>query len=630
MSGNYRALTRRYRPSTFDDIVSQEHVSSTLKNAIEKDRIAHAYMFCGPRGVGKTTMARVLARTINQVDAAVDGEALGNTLNIIEIDAASNNKVEDVHRIRESVRIPPQNGRFKVYIIDEVHMLSKSAFNALLKTLEEPPPHAIFIFATTEPHKVLPTILSRVQRFDFRRIKVEEIVAHLKNIAKEETIEIDEESLHVIAKKADGALRDALGLLDQAIAFCGDTIAHQDLLNALNVVGTDRLFEFTQAIISKDSRTGMQLFDALLQEGHDMQEFLVSLTEHFRNMYMAIDGENLNLIEASEETRKRYSEVTRAFSSQDILRFLHIVSDAQAKIKEAHQPRILCEITLLKLIKMERVSGLETLLKEIDLLKKKLNNTSALTTEESGTDYKETKKTHSKISKTESTQVTHPIQENSPASTSQSQQGGSLFGHIEPAIKNNPTRSQLRAVRKEEDEFKSNTSTSGKETETILGRYEGNLALAPTPQTKDQSEEERSNSELGTHTKENDAWLDTKMVTVEEIESIWELFLKTVEPKVNMTMNVFLGRCKVDSVKENIIYIQVSDPLGEKVIEQHKRTLAISFNEILESRVQVEARFVRDKNEEQQLDFYERFKLLQKKDPKVKSIIELFGAELIY
>jgi DNA polymerase-3 subunit gamma/tau len=372
MSGTYRALTRKYRPATFDDIVSQEHVSSTLKNAIEKDRLAHAYMFCGPRGVGKTTMARVLARTINNVSGDVDGESLGNTLNIIEIDAASNNKVEDVHRVRESVRIPPQNGRYKVYIIDEVHMMSKSAFNALLKTLEEPPPHAIFIFATTEPHKVLPTILSRVQRFDFRRIRVSEIVEHLREVAKDEGISIDEESLHVIAKKADGALRDALGLMDQAIAFCGDSISHQDLLKALNVVGTDRLFELTRHVIDKDSASGMTLLNHLVQEGHDLQEFLVSLTEHFRNLYIARSGGEQSLIEASEDTQKNYREMAQHFHLQDIMRLLHVVSEGQLKIKDAHQPRVFCEITMLKLINMERVDGLTELLNELRELKKSL------------------------------------------------------------------------------------------------------------------------------------------------------------------------------------------------------------------------------------------------------------------
>src|SRR5699024_7621791 len=236
MTTNYRALTRTYRPATFDDIVSQEQVSSTRTNAISQNRLAHAYMFCGPRGVAKTTMARVLARTVNKIDQQVDGESLNRTLNVVEIDAASNNKVDDIRDLRERVRIPPQNGRYKVYIIDEVHMLSKSAFNALLKTLEEPPDHIIFIFATTEPNKVLPTILSRVQRFDFKRIGMEDIVSHLGKVADDENISIDNESLHVIAKKADGALRDALGLLDQAIAFCGSDIQHKELLQALNVV----------------------------------------------------------------------------------------------------------------------------------------------------------------------------------------------------------------------------------------------------------------------------------------------------------------------------------------------------------------------------------------------------------
>ena len=308
MSENYRALTRKYRPQNFEDIVSQDHVSNTLMNAIKQNRLSHAYMFCGPRGVGKTTMARVLARTINHIDNSVDGESLNQTLNIVEMDAASNNKVDDVHHLRESVRIPPQNGRYKVFIVDEVHMLSKAAFNALLKTLEEPPEHAIFIFATTEPHKVLPTILSRVQRFDFKRIGVDEIVHRLRKISVDEGIAIDEESLHVIAKKADGALRDALGLMDQAIAFCGDTITHQELLQALNVVGTDRLFQFMQCVKAHDADQGLELINTLLQEGYDIQEFLIGLTEHLRNLYIAHHNEQLYLVEASEDTKQKYRE----------------------------------------------------------------------------------------------------------------------------------------------------------------------------------------------------------------------------------------------------------------------------------------------------------------------------------
>src|SRR5690625_1053555 len=241
MSSTYRALSRKYRPKKFNDVVSQNHVSSTLQNAIRQNRLSHAYMFCGPRGVGKTTMARVLARTINQIDESIDGESLSRTLNVIEMDAASNNKVEDIHHLREVVRVPPQSGTYKVFIIDEVHMLTRQAFNALLKTLEEPPPHAIFIFATTEPHKVLPTILSRVQRFDFKRITVEEIVSRLEVICMEEGITIDRESIYTISKRADGALRDALSLMDQAIAFCGLNITYDELIIPYHIERSDQL-----------------------------------------------------------------------------------------------------------------------------------------------------------------------------------------------------------------------------------------------------------------------------------------------------------------------------------------------------------------------------------------------------
>jgi len=365
MSNSYRALTRKYRPQSFEDIVSQEHVSSTLLNAVHQNRLSHAYMFCGPRGVGKTTMARVLARVINGIDDRVDGEALNQTLNIIEIDAASNNKVEDVHHLRESVRIPPQNGRYKIFIVDEVHMLSKAAFNALLKTLEEPPEHAIFIFATTEPHKVLPTILSRVQRFDFKRISVDEIVHRLEKITADEGISIDHESLHVIAKKADGALRDALGLLDQAIAFCGDNITYEAVLKALNVVGSDRLFEFMDCVINRDTSAGLHLIHTLLQEGYDIQEFLVGLVEHLRNLYVAKQGEQMILIEASADTKTKYFQAASTLHPTDIMRYLYLVSEQQVKIKELSQPRIAFELLFLKMAHMEPLDGLKKLIEGV-------------------------------------------------------------------------------------------------------------------------------------------------------------------------------------------------------------------------------------------------------------------------
>lgn len=358
MADSYRALTRVYRPSTFEDIVSQGHVSSTLMNAIKQNRLSHAYMFCGPRGVGKTTMARVLARTINGVDASVDGEALNQTLNIVEIDAASHNKVEDIHHLRESVRIPPQNGRYKIFIVDEVHMLSKAAFNALLKTLEEPPAHAIFIFATTEPHKVLPTILSRVQRFDFRRISTDEIREQLRAICEKEGVQADEESLQLISRRADGALRDALGLMDQAIAFCGTRIEIADLLRALHVVDTEVLFQLTGFIQERDAAGGLDLVDELLRSGTDIQEFLVSMLEHFRNLYIARVSPDSTLIEATPQTRARYADAAKESAQEDLLRAMHLIGECQQRIREARQPRIQLELLFLKLLHMTPAADL--------------------------------------------------------------------------------------------------------------------------------------------------------------------------------------------------------------------------------------------------------------------------------
>lgn len=374
MSEHYRALTRTYRPRNFDDVVAQEHVSSTLKNAISNQRLAHAYLFCGPRGVGKTTMARVLARTINGIDEDMDGEALGNTLDIIEIDGASNRKLEDAQRIREVVRIPPNKAIYKVLIIDEVHMLTKEAFNALLKTLEEPPKYLIFIFATTEPHKVLPTILSRCQRFDFRRISVEEIVQRLEFVCTQEAIKIDSESLHLIARKADGALRDALSLMDQAIAFCGTDIQYEHLKRALNAIGMDIMFEITDFVKTQDAAGGLAFVDHILSAGFDIQEFLIELTEHLRNLFVAKQPSNVRLIEATEEMKQRYVSEAASFSSDDLMRMLHVASEAQVKVREAHQPRIFFELSILKLIHMERTEGLKQIIALLNSLPDGLPN----------------------------------------------------------------------------------------------------------------------------------------------------------------------------------------------------------------------------------------------------------------
>lgn len=613
MANHYRALTRAYRPQTFEDIVSQEHVSNTLINAIKNNRLSHAYMFCGPRGVGKTTMARVLARTINEIDASVDGESLNQTLNVIEMDAASNNKVEDVHHLRESVRIPPQNGRYKIFIVDEVHMLSKSAFNALLKTLEEPPDHAIFIFATTEPHKVLPTILSRVQRFDFKRISVEEIVNRLKKISLKESIDIDNESLHIIAKKADGALRDALGLMDQAIAFCGTQIEQKDLLSALNIVGSDQLFEFTDAISDQKADAGLQLIHDMIQGGTDIQEFLVSLTEHFRNLYVAGKSRQLGLLEATAETKERYKVYADKFSEEDILRMLHMTSDAQERIRNAQQPKTHFEILLLKLVHMHRTRQLDELLSQLQDIKKKLLNNP--------------KPSETQSEKVKGVSAPEPKQE--PAERTNNLQNGQ---HSSGPVKENDSGKSNGAAKKtmgtqNESSKVEKAQKSGLESEDdLLGKptlgYSGNRV-----EDRPDSREERVVSK----NKQNSIVQDKRKKTdVHSVLEIWPQYLKDLQSRLSKTLYYQVQRIQVEDVKGRDLYISVDNELALKIVTENQQELSRLLKEILGTGLKFCCKVKRTEKKTESLSPYEEFVKLQRKDPKIKTIVDLFGAELEY
>ena len=373
----YLVSARKYRPRQFGELVVQDHVARTLQNALKRDRLAHAYLFSGPRGVGKTTAARILAKAVNcetkgpepcrDCATCKDFEA-GRSFSIFEIDAASNNKVEDIRDLQETVLIPPQGGRKKVYIVDEVHMLSKAAFNALLKTLEEPPPHVLFIFATTEPHKVLPTILSRCQRFDFKRIPVPDMVAHLRKICQEEGITSDEESLMLLARKGDGALRDALSAFDQAVALLGGELEYGALSAALGVVDIDLFFEATDHVLRRDRAGMLRLANTLIGGGYDIQEFLGGLAEHLRNLLVAKSLQDPALIEASEFVRQRYMETSAAFAEATLLRLLMAVEEAQRTIVTTTYARLRLELALLKMASMQDALVLTEALERVDEL----------------------------------------------------------------------------------------------------------------------------------------------------------------------------------------------------------------------------------------------------------------------
>lgn len=357
---NFVVSARKYRPATFASVVGQQHITRTLKNAIETGQLPQAFLFCGPRGVGKTTCARILAKTINCEHRTPDGEACnecvncrsfndGASLNIFELDAASNNSVDNMRDLVKQVYTPPQTGKYKVYIIDEVHMLSQAAFNAFLKTLEEPPAHAKFILATTEKHKIIPTILSRCQVFDFKRIETSDIVDHLKYVASNEGVTYDEGALEIIAAKAEGGLRDALSIFDQLVNFTQGNLTRQSALENLNVLDCEYYFRLVDHLRQNSLSGALLLYQEVVGKGFGGQQFLTGLCEHLRNLMVSLDPQTLSLIEGTDSIRQRYGQQAQQCGLPLLLRFLNIASDFEYRFREANNKNLFVEVCLMKL-----------------------------------------------------------------------------------------------------------------------------------------------------------------------------------------------------------------------------------------------------------------------------------------
>ena len=366
--GQFIVTARKYRPNSFETLLGQENIARTLKNSILRGQLAHAYLFCGPRGVGKTSAARIFAKTINCSNPGEDLEpcgkcesclsfAEGRSYSIHELDAASNNSVEDIRQLTDSVRIPPQVGRYSVYIIDEVHMLSQAAFNAFLKTLEEPPAHAIFILATTEKHKILPTILSRCQTYDFNRISIEDMVRNIKRIASAESVNISDDAIHVIAQKADGAMRDALTLFDQTVAFCGTEVTYEQVIKNLNVLDYEYYFRLTDNFLSGDYASALMTFDEILAKGFNALSFIGGLSSHFRDLIVCKNGASRTLLNLAPSVAGRYEAFAAKCSPRFLFEALGITSTCEASYKQSGNPRLLIEFALMKLC---NTSGLIT------------------------------------------------------------------------------------------------------------------------------------------------------------------------------------------------------------------------------------------------------------------------------
>ena len=360
---DYIVSARKYRPQTFESVVGQQALTQTLQNAIRLNRLAHAYLFCGPRGVGKTTCARIFAKTINCLNPQNGHDACNEcescrafneqrSFNIHELDAASNNSVEDIKSILDQVRIPPQIGKYSVFIIDEVHMLSTAAFNALLKTLEEPPSYAIFILATTEKHKVLPTILSRCQVYDFNRITVPDTIAYLQSVAANEGITVSEDALNVVAQKADGGMRDALSIFDQLVAFCGTTITYEQTIAVLNVLNSDYYFQLVDAALRHDVTASLLLFNDVLSHGFDASHFVTGLAQHLRDVLVSKDPQTLPLLETSDSIRQRYAEQATRCVPLWLFQALDILNTCDINYRTARNKRLTVELALVKLCQL--------------------------------------------------------------------------------------------------------------------------------------------------------------------------------------------------------------------------------------------------------------------------------------
>lgn len=367
---NFIVSARKYRPSIFDEVVGQKHITDTLLNEINSNHLAQSFLFTGPRGVGKTTCARILAKVINQKEN--DNPDQDYAFNIFEMDAASNNSVEDIRNLNDQVRIPPQVGNYKVYIIDEVHMLTTQAFNAFLKTLEEPPKYAIFILATTEKHKILPTILSRCQIFNFKRIQIRDMVEHLKKIALKEQVEVEEEALHLIAEKADGGLRDCLSLFDQMVSFCNGNITYAKAVENLNILDKDYYFKITESILKQNISEVLNYYDEILNKGFEGQTFLNGLSEHFRNLMVCKDKDTHHLLDVGETHKAKYEIQSKLTDLSFLLNALNLNNHFDIEYRNSKNPRLHIELALMKLCHIRSMVNTATTLEEI---KKKVMST---------------------------------------------------------------------------------------------------------------------------------------------------------------------------------------------------------------------------------------------------------------
>lgn len=589
---NFIVSARKYRPTTFDSVVGQLSITSTLKNAIKSNHLAQAFLFCGPRGVGKTTCARILAKTINCFNVTENIEACnecesckafdeGHSLNIHELDGASNNSVEDIRNLIDQVRFAPQLGTHKVYIIDEVHMLSQAAFNAFLKTLEEPPKHAIFILATTEKHKIIPTILSRCQIFDFNRIKIEDIAKHLHHIATNEKVTAEEDGLHIIAQKADGALRDALSMFDQIVSFSGGSITYKDVIDNLNILDYDYYFKVNEAIINQNVPDSLLLFNEILNNGFDGHNFINGLAEHFRNLLVCLDPKTVNLLEVGANTKEKYVTQAKATSLSNLIKCLNITNDADTRYKSSKNQRLLVEVMLMQLCALKN----ELPEKKNSIINLVIGNKPAskkITTlpkpKPENNNYTEPKPTIHKVSEP---------QENKPVVTQETQ----------------------------------------KETEKPILKNTGGLNFASTISINKSNEaiqdDKKDVQELNIENR------PTERYTQEQFEQKWQAFKKILESK-NKTNLASLFQY-IPKIENDLIHLLVENKaLEDEFKAQQTDFLEFIRNELNNFNISIKTEINKDTKTKKAYTPQEKFVKMSEKNPHLKTLVKTLDMDIGY
>ena len=594
---NFIVSARKYRPSTFDTVVGQKSVTATLKNAIKSNHLAQAFLFTGPRGVGKTTCARILAKTINcfsitsNIEACNECESCksfneGRSLNIYELDAASNNSVDDIRGLIEQVRFAPQIGSHKVYIIDEVHMLSQAAFNAFLKTLEEPPKHAIFILATTEKHKIIPTILSRCQVFDFNRIQIEDIANLLARIANKENIDAEMEGLHIIAQKADGALRDALSMFDQIVSFSGNHIAYQHVIENLNILDYDYYFNITDAILNKDISSCLLIFNEILDHGFDGHNFINGLSEHFRNLLVCQDEATIKLIEVGASIKEKYLEQAKRANINDLVEALKITAKADIQYKSSKNQRLLVEVMLMQLCSLG--SHLEKKKPIIDL---PFRSTNQLVKKPSTPTYKKEETLLANIKGPQ-----EPI-----LNSSEKQQEGSSIKHPQPSKETENTTEKNTTLLNSENLILSNTISINKELIT--------------------KEEKNESSSTGSQLFEP--------YTPEQFEEKWQAYKLLLKKKGKASLvTVFES---IPKIENNTIQLIVENKALEDEFHFHKSNfLDFIRKELKNHSIQIETQINKDIKTKKAYTPQEKFTKMSEKNPSLLLLKQKLDMDIGY